>query len=89
MDLCEENINFKCSSWDLTIIDIIIDITIDIVACYTLSSYKADKDNQQNSKRKLLLITTVPSNIIFLLFGSKQHSGSFNIYSWHRIFEAE
>ena len=46
VDLCEENINFKCSSWDLTIIDIIIDITIDIVACYTLTSCKADNDNQ-------------------------------------------
>ena len=47
VDLCEENINFKCSSWDLSIIDIIIlDITIDIVACYTLTSCKADKDNQ-------------------------------------------
>ena len=46
VDLCEENINFKCSSWDLNIIGIIIDITIDIVACYTLTSCKADKDNQ-------------------------------------------
>ena len=47
VDLCEENINFKCSSWDLSIIDIIIlDITIDIVACYTLTSCNADKDNQ-------------------------------------------
>ena len=45
MDLCEENINFKCSSWDLTIIDIIIDVTIDIVACYSLTSCKAEKDN--------------------------------------------
>ena len=48
VDLCEENINFKCSSWDLTItiIDIIIGITIDIVACYSLTYCKADKDNQ-------------------------------------------
>ena len=27
VDLCEENINFQYSSWDLTILDIIIDIT--------------------------------------------------------------
>ena len=46
VDLCEENINFKFSSTDVTIIDIIIDITTDIVACYTLTSCKADKDNQ-------------------------------------------
>ena len=54
VDLCEKNINFKCSSRDLTIIDIIIiiiiiiiiNITIDVVACYTLTSCKADKDYQ-------------------------------------------
>ena len=43
VDLCEENINFKCSSWDLTIIDIIIDITIDIVITTDIiTSCKAD-----------------------------------------------
>ena len=36
MDLYEKNINLKCSSWDLNIIDIVINLTIDIVACYTL-----------------------------------------------------
>ena len=52
-------------------------MAIDIVVCYTLTSCKADKDNQQNSKRKLLLITSVPSNIIyFFIFGTKQHSAS-------------
>ena len=41
VDLCEETINLKCSSWDLNIIDIIIDLTIDIVACYTLKLVSA------------------------------------------------
>ena len=74
VDLCEENINLECSSWNLIIsIDISIDIIIKPLTIDTVA------------KRKLLL-TSVASNITYIYIFFMQLAFSFNVYSWHKFF---